>query len=67
MSEQVWARMREMLAGSLQYYANESRCDEDGQDTATMLEELAGRIADGTATEEDYLEAIDQCDVSDSW
>ena len=67
MSEQVLARMREMLAGSLQYYANEMRCDEDEWVSADMLEELAGRIVNGTATEEDYLEAIDQCDVSDSW
>lgn len=67
MSEQVLAKLVDVVAGSLQCLANESRCDEDGQDTATMLEELAYKIVSGTATDEEWLEALDQIDVSDTW
>lgn len=64
MSEQVLARMRGMVVGSLRYYAEECRCDGECEQ-AEMLDEIANRIVDGTATDEDWLEAFDQLDMSD--
>lgn len=64
MDRQVLARIRSMVAGSLRYYASESTCEEE-EAQAEMLELLAERIENGTATTEEWLEAIDQVDVSD--
>lgn len=65
MNERIMARMVNMIVGSLQYYASESKCDEDGQETADVLESLAVKILDDSATEEEWMEAIDQVDISD--
>lgn len=64
MSEQVLARMRGMVVGSLRYYAEQCECDGECEQ-AEILVGIADRIADGTATDEDWYEALDQIDVSE--
>jgi hypothetical protein len=64
MSEQVLARMRGMVVGSLRYYAEQCECDGECEQ-AEILVGIADRISNGTATDEDWLEALDQLDVSD--
>lgn len=64
MSEQVLARMKGMVVGSLRYYAEECECNGE-HEQAEMLTGIADRIANDTATDEDWLEALDQCDMSD--
>ena len=58
----VAERMAGMLIGSLRYYA----CDDcDDEDLREKIGAIADRIEDGTATEEEWLEAISQIDMSD--
>lgn len=52
-----------MLVGSLRYYADEACQDGDG-DKAHDLYVIADRIEGGVATEEEWLEAVEQVDVS---
>lgn len=65
-SERVVARMTNTVVGSLRYYAEQCECDGE-HEQAEMLTGIAGRIANGTATDEDWYEAFDQIDVSDMW
>ena len=61
-TDRVERAIASMLAGSLRYYADEEY--QDG-DEAHNLYVIADHIEDGTATEEEWLEAIEQVDVSD--
>lgn len=63
-TDRVERAIASMLAGSLRYYADEACQDGDG-DEAHDLYVIADHIEDGTATEEEWLEAIEQVDVSD--
>lgn len=64
MTEMVKRAMASMLAGSLRYYADEAQQNGDGA-TAHDLSVIADHIEDGTATEAEWLEAIEQVDMSD--
>ena len=63
-TDRVERAIASMLAGSLRYYADEACQDGDG-DEAHSLYIIADHIEDGTATEDEWLEAIEQVDVSD--
>ena len=64
MTERARMAMVSMMVGSLRYYAGEAECDGEAE-VAGMLRAIADHIADGTATEEEWLEAISQCDMSE--
>ena len=63
-TDRVERAIASMLAGSLRYYADEA-CQDGDEDEAYDLCIIADRIENGTATEEEWLEAIEQVDVSD--
>lgn len=64
MTEMVQRRMGAMLVGSLRYYANEASCEEE-EESAERLRAIADRIEQGNATEQDWLDAIDETDMSE--
>ena len=63
MTDKALARMADMVVNSLRYYAYVAECDEESQDYVT-LSQIADHIENGTATEEEWMEAFDQIDVS---
>ena len=65
MTDKVKNAIANMLIGSLRYYASECMCCEDEVEEGVMMNAIADHIEDGTATEEEWLEAIAQMDMSD--
>ena len=63
-TDKALARMAGMVVGSLRYYAHEAECDGEIEDYVT-LSTIADHIEEGIATEEEWMEAFDQIDVSD--
>ena len=64
-SDKVENAIVNMIIGSLREYADDRDWDDDEDEVSTdMLYTLADRIEDGTATEEEWLEAIAQVDVT---
>ena len=63
-TDKALARMAGMVVGSLRYYAHEAECDGEIEDYVTLCT-IADHIEEGTATEEEWMEAFDQIDVSD--
>ena len=62
MTDKVLARMTGVVVNSLKYYAHEAECDGEIEFYMT-LSQIADRIENGTATEEEWMEAFDQIDV----
>lgn len=61
MTKMVERRLVEMVIRNMRGFADEAR--EDGEDDeARALEEIVDRLEDGTATEADWIEAIEQLD-----
>lgn len=57
-------RIRGMMVGSLRYYAHEHECNKENEE-AELLENLADKIENDSATTEEWIEAIERIDVSD--
>lgn len=64
MTKQVEVVLKRMMVGSLRYYAHEAECDNEKEDSV-ILNTLADHIEDSTATDDEWIEAILQVDVSD--
>lgn len=64
MTKQIEVALARMLVGSLRYYAHEAWCGNEKEVHGTLTA-LADSIENGTATEEEWLEAISQVDMSD--
>ena len=61
-TDKVLAKMAGVVVDSLRYYAYEAECG--GEIEFYMaLSQIADHIENGTATEEEWMEAFDQIDV----
>lgn len=63
-SEKVMNYMVQILVKQLRYFAQENRDNEEDYDHADELDALADAIEQGTATDEQYMDAIEMCSVA---
>ncbi len=56
-------RRAQRIAATLRWYADDTdTCDACGVGYSDELRALADRLEDGTATDDDWLRAVDECD-----
>lgn len=64
MTEQIQKRLTYMVSGTLSYYASERICEGNRKEADELLL-LAERIRTENATEEEWLKAIEEIDLTE--